>query len=106
MKHSVPHDLPFPQAKKAADAALNAYRTRFPDFDPQVVWKTENLAEVTFRAMGATVRGLFAINSADVEIEMDVPLLMRPFKAKALGAVEEEIKKWIAKAKSGELDGG
>ena len=36
-------------------------------------------------------------------MELDVPFLLKPFKGKALGVIEEEIKKWMAKAEAGEL---
>ena len=38
-----------------------------------------------------------------IEMDLDVPFVLRPFKGKAMGVIEEEIKKWIAKAKAGEL---
>ena len=61
MKHSVPHDLSLDLARKATDAALQAYRARFPEYDPQVKWTSERTAEVTFRALGKTLTGTFEI---------------------------------------------
>ncbi len=103
MKHSVPHDLPLPLAKKAADKALEVYAGRFAEFDPQIAWLTERTAEVTFKALGATLKGSFAISDNDIAMEMDVPMLMRPFRAKAMEVVEQKIREWIDKAKNGEL---
>ena len=103
MKHSVPHDLPFDLAKKAADSALQAYRARFPDYDPQVVWTGDKTAEVTFKALGSTLKGSFEILDKSIEMDMEVPLLMRPFKSKAIAVVEEKIRDWIGKAKDGQL---
>jgi hypothetical protein len=103
MKHSVSHDLPFDLAKKAAGKALEEYRARFPDFDPQINWTGERTAEVTFKAMGSTLKGQFELLEKSIEMDMDVPLLMRPFKAKALEVIEEKIRDWINKAKAGAL---
>ena len=37
------------------------------------------------------------------ELELDVPLLLRPFRAKAIEVLEQEVRAWIEKAKRGEL---
>jgi hypothetical protein len=103
MKHSVPHDLPFDLAKKAADAALKAYRSRFPQYDPQVTWSDDKTANVEFSAKGMKLRGTFEILNDAVSMDMEVPLLLRPFKAKAMEVIEGEIRTWIEKAKNGQL---
>jgi Putative polyhydroxyalkanoic acid system protein (PHA_gran_rgn) len=103
MKHSVPHDLSLAMAKKAADAALQSYKARFAEYDPQITWVNDRLAEVTFRAKGMSMKGSFEIKDNAVDMDMDVPLLLRPFKNKALEVIEEQIKKWIDKARTGEL---
>jgi hypothetical protein len=103
MKHSVPHDLPIPLAKKAADAALTHYQERFAEYDPEVTWTTTTTAEVVFRAKGMAIKGLFEVLEDEVAMELEVPLLLRPFRQKALDVVEEEITKWIGKAKAGKL---
>ena len=103
MKHTVPHDLSFELAKKAADSALQSYRARFPEYDPQVTWTDEKTAHVQFSAKGLSMKGVFEIMPAAIGMDMEVPLLLRPFKQKALDVIEGEIKKWIDKAKRGEL---
>src|SRR5574337_318783 len=80
MKHTVPHDLPFDLAKKAADAALQSYRTRFPDYDPQVTWADDKTANVALKAKGMSLKGVFEINPDHIAMDMEVPLLLRPFK--------------------------
>lgn len=103
MKHLVPHDLTPELARKAADAALKSYGDRFPDYAPQVEWTDPKTAEVNFKAKGMSIKGLFEILPNAVAIDMEVPLLLRPFKAKAIDVIEREIQKWIAQAKSGAL---
>ena len=103
MKHLVPHDLPIEVAKKAADAALQAYRTRFPEYDPQVSWTGPTTAQVEFKAKGIGIKGVFDILPDAVAMDMEVPLLLRPFKQKAMDVVEAQIREWIEKAKRGEI---
>lgn len=103
MKHSVAHDLPIDLAKKAAAKALESYKERFADYDPQLKWNGDSNAEVSFAVKGMTLKGAFAVLADRVDIEMEVPLLMRPFKQKALDVVEGEIQKWMTRAKNGEL---
>lgn len=103
MKHSVPHDLSLDLAKKAADAALQSYKARFAEYDPQICWVSERLAEVSFRAKGLSMKGSFEIRDTAIDMDMEVPLLLRPFRSKALEVIEEQIRKWIDKARKGEL---
>lgn len=103
MKHSVPHDLSLELAKKAADAALQAYSARFAEYDPQVVWVNDRLAEVTFSVKGLSMKGTFEIMDTAVDMDMEVPFLLRPFKNKALEVIEQQIIQWIDKARRGEL---
>jgi hypothetical protein len=103
MKHTVPHDLPFELARKAADAALQNYKARFPEYDPQVTWNNERTAEVALKAKGISLKGVFEILPDAVAMDMEVPLLLRPFKQKALDVIEEQIREWITKAKNGQL---
>jgi hypothetical protein len=103
MKHTVTHDLPLDLARRAADAALQAYATRFGEYDPQVSWTSDTTAEVAFSAKGITLKGTFAILADRIEMEMEVPLLLRMFRQKALDVVEGEIVSWIQKAKAGQL---
>jgi hypothetical protein len=103
MKHSVPHDLSIPMARKAADAALAHYSERFPDFAPDVTWTTDTTAEVVFRAKGMSINGMFEVVKDAVHMDIEVPLLLRPFRAKAIEVVEAEIVRWIARAKAGKI---
>lgn len=104
MKHTVPHDLDLDTAKKATAKALESYKERFSDYQPEVSWLDERRAEVQFKALGATLKGLFQLTPSAVEMEMDVPLRFKLFQKKAVDVVDREIKKWIEKAKQGELE--
>jgi hypothetical protein len=103
MKHKVPHDLPIDLARKAADRALEAYSAQFADYHPQVTWADDTTAHIEFNAKGITLTGVFEIFPDAVAIDMDVPLLLRPFRNKAMQVIDDQIRQWIGKAKGGTL---
>jgi hypothetical protein len=103
MKHSVPHDLGKDMAKKAAVAAFAAYSERFAKYNPTAEWKTDDHADISFAAKGMTLRGSLEVRPSSIDIDMDVPFLLRPFKRVAEEAIEREITRWVDKAKRGEL---
>ncbi|MBK7580703.1 MAG: polyhydroxyalkanoic acid system family protein [Myxococcales bacterium] len=103
MKHVVPHGLGFDTAKKVAEAALVSYKERFAQYNPNGRWLTEKKAEITFRVKGISLAGALEVNERDIQMDLEVPFMLRPFKGKAIGLIEEEIKKWIEKAKRGEI---
>ena len=103
MKHAVPHNLGQEQAKKVAEAAFKSYQARFAEYNPTVSWAGERRANISFKVKGVKLNGGVDITESSFDLDLDVPFLLRPFKGKALGVIEEEIKKWIAKAQAGEL---
>ena len=103
MKHSVPHDLGRERAKQAAEAAFASYAARFAKYQPTAKWTTPDRADISFTAKGITLKGVLEVLPSSIDMDLDVPFLLRPFKDKALGAVDREISVWIDKAKRGEL---
>lgn len=103
MKHSVPHDLSFDLAKKAAEQALESYRARFADYSPSITWENERRAEFAFEVKGMSLKGAFDLFDDRIDIDMDVPILLRPFRKKAVDVIESEIIKWFDKARRGEV---
>ena len=103
MKHSVQHDVGQEKAIRAAKAALAAYQERFGKYDPKADWIAENRAHVSFTAKGITLKGTIEITPKTIEMDLDVPFVLRPFKGAALGKVDAEIGKWIAKARQDEV---
>jgi hypothetical protein len=103
MKHSVPHDLGSERAKKAADAALAAYSQKFAKYDPRVNWATPTRADIAFTVKGMSLKGVLEVLPNAIELDLDVPFLLRPFKGQALAVIEGEIKEWIGKARTGEI---
>ena len=103
MKHSVPHDLGQERAKKAAEAALASYTQKFAKYRPSAQWLSANKAQISFSVKGMTLSGSMEIQPTTIDLDMDVPFLLRPFKNQALGVIEGEIREWIDKARAGSL---
>lgn len=103
MKQVIPHDLDMSTAKRVVDRAFAEYKARFPDYQPSLTWSSDQQAKVSFSALGKTLNGAMLIEPKSIEMELDVPLLLRPFQKKALEVIEEEVNRWLAKARAGEL---
>lgn len=102
MKHSVPHDLGREPAKKAAVAAFDSYQERYGKYEPKAIWVGDR-ADISFKAKGMVLRGSLEVREKSIDMDLDVPFFLRPFKDIALAAVEREIGKWVDKAKRGEI---
>lgn len=104
MKHTIKHELPIDVAKKATQKAFESYAERFEKFNPTANWKSDYAATVGFEAKGIKLGGDIALREDAIDIEMEVPFLFKPFRAKAVTIIEEEIVKWIERARKGEFD--
>jgi len=103
MKHLVHHGLGQERAKQVADSALKSYAEKFSQYSPRSTWSSPTRADISFSVKGMTLNGSLDIKDKDYELDLDVPFLLRPFKGTALSVIEEEIQKWVSKAKSGEV---
>jgi hypothetical protein len=104
MKHAIKHDLERETARKALRKAFESYKERFAKYDPTADWVNDDKANIGFSAKGMKLDGTVELTDDAVLMELDVPFILKPFKGKALGIIEEEIQKWVQKAKEGELD--
>ena len=100
MKHSVPHDLGQERAKKVAESALSAYSQKYATYNPQVKWTGPNRAEISFKVKGMSLSGTLEVLDRSIDLDIEVPFLLRPFKSQALSVIEGEINEWISKAKA------
>ena len=98
MKHQVPHAVGQSKAKEIAIQALDSYQKRFAEYDPTCEWVSDYMAKIGFSVKGVKLAGSIDVLPSAFELDLDVPFLLRPFKGKALSVIEEEIKRWIAKA--------
>ena len=103
MKHAVPHDLGQDLAKKVADAAFASYAKKFAKYSPKANWVSPNRANISFSVKGMTLSGVLEVSATTIEMDLDVPFLLKPFKGTAISVIEGEIKDWIKKAKAGEI---
>ncbi len=103
MKHTVPHDLGLEKAKQVAEAAIGAYKKKFPEYSPESRWASDTKADISFKVKGMSLKGGLEVSQSAIAMELDVPFLLKPFQGKALEVIEKEIRKWIGKAKDGKL---
>lgn len=103
MKHTVTHSLGKETARKVARRAFEAYEKRFSEFSPRTSWRGEDQADISFSAKGLTLKGAVAVTDSSIDLEMDVPFLLRPFQNKAISVIEREIREWIGRAENGEV---
>lgn len=104
MKHTIKHDLNMDLAKKACVKAFEAYSEKFEKYNPTANWKTDTEVDIGFEAKGVKLGGTVGLRPHEIDVEMNVPFLFRPFQSKAVELVKSEISKWVEKAKNGELD--
>ena len=102
-RHTVKHDLTRKQAHEAINTALQVYCRKFPQYEPRLSWVTQNRAETEFRVKGRKLVAEVEIHDDRLDMAMDVPLFFLPFRGPALRVIENEIRKWLARAKAGEL---
>jgi len=100
MKHSVPHDLGQERAKKVAESALGSYAEKFAKYNPQTNWTSPTKAEISFKVKGMNLSGAVEVKATSIDLELDVPFLLRPFQGQAVSVIEGEIKSWLAKEKA------
>jgi hypothetical protein len=103
VKHDIRHDLELSLAQLAARKAVEAYAERFADYDFRSRWVDDNMVELSFAVAGKRLDGNIRVRSDALALSLDVPFVFRVFKNKAIDIIEREARKWIDKAKAGEL---
>ena len=96
MKHVLHHNLDVEESKKVAEKALNEYQQRFSQYNPTLVWLTDRRAEVSFSAKGMSVSGSIELKPGAVEVDLEVPFLLRMFRGTAMKVLDNELKRQIA----------
>lgn len=90
-------------AKLAAQKAVEAYAERFADYDFRSNWVDDTRVDLSFAVAGKRLDGSMVVRSDAMALSLDVPFVFRMFKNKAIDIIEREARKWIDKAKNGEL---
>ncbi len=83
--------------------AVESYCERFAKYSPETQWLGEDEVRVTFSARGAKLSGLLRLVPHAIVLDLDVPLLLRPFQSKAVEVIDTQVQKWLQRAHSGEL---
>jgi Putative polyhydroxyalkanoic acid system protein (PHA_gran_rgn) len=100
MKHTVSHDLGQERAKKVTESALSTYTEKFAKYSPQTTWTSPSKAQIAFTVKGMSLKGGVEVKDKTIELELDVPFLLKPFQGQAISVIEGEIKEWLAKEKA------
>ncbi|MFO0613753.1 MAG: polyhydroxyalkanoic acid system family protein [Polyangiaceae bacterium] len=103
MDHVVAHDLGRELAKKATVAAIQSYVKRYEQYSPRTTWTGDYQATVALRVKGIHLEGRMDIRDQEIAMNLDVPFVLRPFRARALQIIDREIGAWMARAKAGEF---
>lgn len=104
MKYVVKHGLDDQsRVRTVIEKAFESYSERLKDHDPQLQWMSDTQAKVTFSVMKKTIAAMFTIDGDEVRVDGDMPFLFRPFEGKVKQVIAQEVEKWIAKAKAGEV---
>ena len=104
MKHQIPHRLSTPLARLVTRKALDSYVQRYPEFKPTGRWTSPDKAEFQLSALGAKVNGVIAVTTSTVDFDIDVPLVIEPFRKRVTSMVDEEVKLWLTWAAEGRFD--
>lgn len=96
MKHVLQHGLDVEQSKKVAEKAFREYQQRFSHSNPKLVWLTDRRAQVSFNARGVILSGTVELKPGAIEVDLDVPFLLRMFQRPALKVLDDELKRHIA----------
>jgi hypothetical protein len=94
MKDKLEHGLKRDEAKQALKKAFESYRERFSKYNPQATWTDDYTAEFSFNAKGLRLEGKVTVEEDVMDVELDVPMVLRVFKGKAMDVIRDEIDKW------------
>jgi len=103
VRHRVLHHLDTATARRVADRAWETYKVRFPRYEPEIRWLDDRRARLSFSARGLRVTGSLELSTGCIELDVKVPVALRLFKGRAMALIEEEMRRWIARAEAGDL---
>jgi hypothetical protein len=103
MKHVIEHGLDAATAHKVTERAFAEYRARYPSYDPTLTWTSDRAAKVGLSAKGVKLSGAVTLRDNAIDVELEVPLLLRIFQKRALEVIEREVRTWVERARAGEI---
>ena len=104
MKYAIKHDMAdLDRVKTAIDKAYDTYAGRLADYSPSLRWHGDRAATMSFTVMNKTLDANLTITDDELCLQGKVPLLFRPFEGKITKVLGEEVEKWLAKVRSGQI---
>jgi hypothetical protein len=103
MEHRINHDLEPELARKAVRKAIESYSERFSKYQPEADWVSDDRVRLGFTAKGMKLAGDLRLEARAVVFDLQVPLLLRPFKGKAVDIIEQEVRAWFQRARDGQV---
>jgi len=98
MKHSVQHALEPARARDVLGRALETYRQDYKEYDVTASWLDDERAAVGFSMPGGQIEGTITICSHCYDIDLELPLMLKPFSNRIAGVVDQELQRWIDRA--------
>lgn len=95
VRHSIPHAIGADDARELIDRAFAHYRDRYPKYEPTLKWTEPHRGEIVVSVRGYKLKGRIELAPAAAVIEMDVPMLLRPFQSAALRTIDREATRWL-----------
>jgi hypothetical protein len=96
--HTARHGLGVSAARAMLDEAFAHYTARHPHVHVARDWQDEREGRVELRARGVQVRCNVRLDDADVSVEADLPLLLRPFVGRIRDRLDREVQVWLQRA--------
>lgn len=96
MKHVIVHNLEVAPSRELIEKAFTDYQRRYARYSPSLTWRDARKADFRFTAKGMTLTGALELRSNELDIEMDVPLLLRVFKPQAMRILDREVARILA----------
>ena len=104
MEYKVKHGLSDrAQVRTVVEKAYEAYKERLANYNPSIKWVSDRAAEINFSVKGMGMDTKFVIDDDELHITGKIPWLFKPFERKILDVVGNEVDKWLAKARKGEI---
>jgi hypothetical protein len=101
LQHTVPHALGLTRAREVLEQAFAHYQERYPHANMQRQWHGDREAQVELKVGGFKLHPRISLGETHVAVEMDVPLLARPWVPRIKERIEREIGQWLEQAKGG-----
>ncbi len=98
MKYSKAHGLGSTERARAlVDEAFAYYREQFASYNPVATWSSPEQGPLTVEALGKKLAVHVSLTNDRVDLEGDLPLLLRPFSSKITSVLDGKIAEWATK---------